>query len=67
VRGIEQADVELVAHVRPGHFANKLDVEPFGGGEAFVDRDNQGRSVGEWDESDRNFASLAIISTAPQP
>ena len=52
MRGIEQADVELVAHVRPRHLAHQLDVEPFLGGEALVDRDEQRGRVGERDEAD---------------
>src|SRR5262249_17636053 len=70
VRGIEQADVELVAHVGPGHFANELDVEPFGGGKPLVDGDDQGRRVGERDESDPqprfardHFNSSAAVTT----
>ena len=40
MRGIEQTDVELVAHVRPRHLADEIDVEAFRGGEALVDCDD---------------------------
>jgi hypothetical protein len=35
--GVEHADVELVAHIRPRHFADEIDIEPFRGGESLVD------------------------------
>ena len=50
--GIEQADIELVAHVRPGDFAHQLDVEALGGGEALVDRDNERARIDQRDETD---------------
>ena len=50
--GIEDADIELVAHVRPGDLAHQLDIEPFGCGEAAVDRHDQGGRVAERDEAD---------------
>ena len=52
MRGIEQADIELVAHVRPRHLAHELDIEPLGGGEALVDRDDQRGRIGQRDEPD---------------
>jgi len=52
VRGIEQADIELVAHVRPRHFAHELDIQALGGGVALVDRDDQRRRIGKRDEPD---------------
>ena len=52
MRGVEQADVELVAHVRPGDFAHQLDIQAFGCGEALVDCDDQRGRVHERDEAD---------------
>ncbi len=49
---VEQADIELVAHVRPGDFAHQIDVEPFGGGEALVDGDDERARIDQWDEAD---------------
>ena len=43
MRGVEQADIELVAHIRPRHFAHQLDIETFGRGKAVVDGDDQRR------------------------
>ena len=67
VRGIEQADIELVAHVRPGDLAHQLDVETLGGGEALVDRDDQRGRVGERNEADPQTVAVLLISTAPRP
>ena len=58
MRGVEQADVELVAHVRPRHFAHQLDVEAFLGGEALVDRDEQRGRVASGMKPMRNRAPL---------
>ena len=52
MRGVEQPDVELVAHVRPGDFARQLDVEALDDGEALVDDDKQRRRVHERNKSD---------------
>ncbi len=49
---VEQADIELVADVRPRHLANQIDVEAFGRGEALVDRDDQRGRVAQRDEAD---------------
>ena len=38
MRGVENPDVELVADVRPRHFADEFDVEPFVGAKATVHR-----------------------------
>ena len=64
VRGVEQADVELVAHVRPGHLAHQLDVETFGRGEALVDRDDQRGRVAERDEADAQALVAHLNSSA---
>ena len=61
MRGVEQADVELVAHVRPRHFAHQFDVEPFRGGEALVDRDDQRGRVAERNEADAQLVGVALI------
>ena len=58
MRGVEQADIELVAHIRPRHFAHQIDVEIFGGGEAEIDRDDQGGGVDQRDIADAEFGSL---------
>ena len=50
--GVEQPDIELVAHVRPRHLAHQLDVEALGRAEPLVDRDQQRGRVRERDESD---------------
>ena len=60
MRGVEQADIELVAHVRPRDFAHQLDVEAFGRGEALVDRDQQRGRVGERDEADAQPVAALI-------
>jgi hypothetical protein len=52
MRGIEQADIELVAHVRPRHLAHELDIKPLGSGEALIDRNDQRGRVGQRDEPD---------------
>lgn len=39
MRRIEQSDIGLVAHMRSRHLVLQFDIEPFIGGEAFVDRD----------------------------
>ena len=61
MRGVEQADVELVAHVRPRHFAHQLDVEPFLGGEALVDGDQQRGRVGERNKADAQPPAIGLI------
>ena len=50
---IEQADIELVADVRPRHLAHQCHVEAFGSREAFFDGDNQRGGVNQRDETDR--------------
>ena len=52
MRRIEQADVELVAHVRPRHLADERHVEAFRGGEAAFHGDDQGSRVDERDKTD---------------
>ena len=50
MRGIEHADIELVAHVGPRHFPHQRDVESFGGRKALVDGHDQGGGVDKWNE-----------------
>ena len=52
MRGVEQADIELVAHVRPRHFPHQRDVEAFRRRKSLVDGDDQGRGIDQWDEAD---------------
>jgi hypothetical protein len=52
MRSIEQADIELVADIRPRDFPHQLDVEAFLRREALVHCDKQRRGVRERDESD---------------
>ena len=56
--GVEYSDVELVAHVRPRHLADEIDVEAFRGGEALVDCDDQRGRVAERNEPD----AQAVVS-----
>ena len=64
MRGVEQADVQLVAHVGPGHFAHQLDLEPFGRGKALVDGDDQGGGIDQRDEPDAERCGHFSISDA---
>ena len=52
MRGIEQADIELVAHIRPRHFPHQGDVEPLLGGKSLVDGDDQRGGIDERDKAD---------------
>ena len=65
--GIEQPDVELVAHVRPRDLAHEFDVEAFRRGKALVDRDQQRGGVGERDEPDpqpvAHLSNSAAVTT----
>ena len=68
MRGVEQADIELVADVRPRDLAHQLDRQAFLGGKALVDGDDQRRRVGERDEADAqtvlgHFNSSAAVTT----
>src|SRR4029078_9282049 len=64
---IEQTDVELVAHVRPGHFADQFDVEPFGRGETRIAGDQHSWRVHQRNETDPklfvHLSSSAAVST----
>ena len=51
MRGVEQADIELVADVGPRHFPDQRDIEPFGRAKPLVDGDDQGRGIDQWNES----------------
>ena len=70
MRGIEQADIELVPHVRPRHLAHELDVQPLGRRKALVDRDDRRGRVGERNEAHpqphvagAHFNSSAAVTT----
>src|SRR4051794_14252515 len=52
MRGVEQPDIELVAHVRPRDFGHQLDIQTFLRGKALVDRDQQRGRSGKRNESD---------------
>ena len=60
MRGVEQADIELVAHVRPRHFAHQFDVEPFRRGEALVDRDDQRGRIAQRNKADAQALARVI-------
>ena len=64
MRGVEQADIELVADVRPRHFAHQRDVEPFGGGKALVDGDDQRGGIDQRNEADMQRCRHFSISDA---
>ena len=66
--GVEQADIELVADIRPRDFAHQFDRQALFGGEALVDRDDQSRRVDQRDEADAHgnfahFSSSAAVTT----
>src|SRR5262249_14376264 len=64
MRSIEQADVELVAHVRPRHFPHQRDVEALGLGKTLVHRDDQGGRVDQRNEADTKGLAHFSISDA---
>ncbi len=66
MRGIEQADIELVADIRPRHFAHQRHVQPFGRGEALVDGDDQGGGVRQRNEADPEAVWPVISATPPR-
>src|SRR5664279_3421649 len=51
MRGVEQADIEFVADVRPRHLSRQRNVEPFRGGKSLVDGDDQGSSIDQRNEA----------------
>ena len=51
MRGVEQADIELVADIRPRHFPHQRDVEPFGCGKSLVDGDDQRGGIDQRNEA----------------
>ena len=65
MRGVEQADIELVADIRPRHFPHQRDVEPFGRRKALVDGDDQRGGVDQRNETDmqrcRHFNSSDAV------
>ena len=65
MRGVEQADIELVADIGPRHFPHQLDVEPFGRRKALVDGDDQRGGVDQRNEADmqrcRHFNSSEAV------
>src|SRR5579864_1041389 len=52
MRRVEQADIELVADVRPRHLANELHVKPFGLHETLFDGDDDRSRIDQGDEAD---------------
>ena len=64
MRGVEQADIELVADVRPRHFPHQRDVEALVPGKALVHRDDQGGRVDQRDEADTKGHTHFSISDA---
>ena len=52
MRGIEQADIELVADIGPRHLPHQRDVEPFRRGKSLVDGNDQCRGVDQRNEAD---------------
>ena len=52
MRGVEQADIELVADVRPRHFPHEVDFESLLRGKSLVDGDDQGGGIDQRDETD---------------
>src|ERR1700722_8711025 len=52
MRGIEQADIELVADIRPRHLTHELHIEPLGLRKTLLDRNDQGRGIDQGDEAD---------------
>ena len=52
MRGVEQADIELVADVRPRHFPHQRDVEPLVRGKSLVDGDDQRGGIDQRNEPD---------------
>jgi hypothetical protein len=68
MRGVEQSDIELIADVRPRHFAHQFDRQPFFRGKALVHRDDQSRRVDQWNETNAqaifdHFKSSAAVTT----
>ena len=62
--GIKQADIELVADVRPRHFPHQCDVEAFIPGKALVHRDDQGGRIHQRNEADTKGRGHFRISDA---
>src|SRR5262245_65923867 len=61
---IEEADIELVAHIRPGDFAHQLKLKAFGSRKALVGCDNEGGRVAERDETDPQSSIAHLNSSA---
>ena len=64
MRGIEPSDIELVAHVRPRHFADQFDAQPFGGDKAVVHRDQKGGGIHQRNVSDPKFCLAHLSNSA---
>src|SRR6202011_2778691 len=64
MRGVEQADIELVADIGPRHFPHKVDFEPLLCGKSLVDRDDEGGGVNQRDETDLQRSAHFNISEA---
>jgi hypothetical protein len=52
MRCVEQTDIELVAHIRPGHFPHQSDLQPFGRGKTLVYRNDDRGGIDQRDEAD---------------
>jgi hypothetical protein len=61
---VEQADVQLVAQIRPGHLAHEFEVQPLGLREALVLRQHDQRAIDQRHEADpqmqRHVSTLVI-------
>ena len=64
MRRIEQADIQLVAHIRPRDLAHQRDVQTFRGGVALVDRDDERRGIDQRNEANANRPDHFSISEA---
>ena len=64
VRGVEQANIELVADIRPRHFPHQGDIEPFRGGKSLVDGDDQSCGITQRNEANAKRYRHFSISDA---
>src|SRR6266436_8845122 len=64
VRGVEQADIELVADIRPRHFPHQRDLKPFRRGKSLVDGHDQRRGITQRNETYAKRYSHFSISDA---
>ncbi|MGY3358891.1 hypothetical protein ACVWZK_005554 [Bradyrhizobium sp. GM0.4] len=64
MRGVEQADIELVADVGPGDLADQFDLEPFSRGKSLVDGNDQRCGIDQRNEPDAEGSGHFSISDA---